>query len=294
MKDLYAILGTDTNSDFNELREAYEKLSDKFNPELNANDHFFANRFREIHEAYEVLSDPTRRRQYDATFTKPKFSSASERRRIRKYYSTTKGVNSALTVILITLTLMFGYYVFKAISGSKTVKATKALAVNEAPAPKVKWHKKRRHIFRAKVLHPIPVKKASPVIAAKKDTVKAHKVQVIPMPVRPAAIPQPKLAEVGPKPVKQPLPKIAEVFKPAPVATPSKSNNNQGYLYTTYIKGNETGVIKMRETASYNAETVKTIPSDSKVAVLERGSVYYKVMFENMVGYVPRWTVQEK
>lgn len=69
MKDYYYILGVTKNATRDEIKKAYRKLSLKFHPDKNADDDgFFEARFKEINEAYECLSDPTRRRQYDASF----------------------------------------------------------------------------------------------------------------------------------------------------------------------------------------------------------------------------------
>ncbi|WP_299287922.1 SH3 domain-containing protein, partial [uncultured Mucilaginibacter sp.] len=64
--------------------------------------------------------------------------------------------------------------------------------------------------------------------------------------------------------------------------------------YTTYLRANETGVINMRKFDNYGSEIIKVIPTNSEVAVLERGTNYYKVLFENTTGYVARWNVLKK
>ncbi|GAB2692733.1 hypothetical protein GCM10027037_15180 [Mucilaginibacter koreensis] len=297
MKDFYAILGVNTDSNSDELRIAYEKLSDKFNPELNAQDQFFANRYNEILEAYGVLSDPLKRRKYDATFVNLKQASASERRKIKRYYSTTKGVNSVLTMVLIVLAFVFGYFVYKAINSHKTIEVNRQLlaTVNETPIHAVKHHKRKEHTAKWKTWSvSSPVKKATPVIAVEKSRYKATPVQTVPAISKATSVAQPAPATVdAPKSIQQQPARVADAIN-SPVLATAKPNNQPEYLYTTYIKSNETGVIKMRETASYNAETMATIPSNSKVTVLERGGLYYKIKFEDRIGYVPKWTIQDK
>lgn len=296
MKDFYAILGVNTDSNSDELRTAYEKLSDKFNPELNAQDQFFANRYNEILEAYGVLGDPLKRRKYDATFINSRQASASERRKIKRYYSTTKGVNSVLTMVLIVLAFVFSYFVYKAINSHKISQVNKQslAAVNEAPVHSIKRHKRRKHIAKWKAMAvAAPVRKLAPVVMSKKDPIQPPPVQMASNITKPiAATPVKQATVVMPKPVQQqPQYDAAVTNRPAVAPVPS---HQPEYLYTTYIKGNETGVVKLRETASYNAETMATIPNNSQVAVLERGGLYYKIRFENYTGYVPKWTVQEK
>lgn len=65
MKDYYYILGINKDSNFDEIKKAYRKLSLKFHPDKNDGDEFFTERFKEIQEAYEVLSEPKNKVKYD-------------------------------------------------------------------------------------------------------------------------------------------------------------------------------------------------------------------------------------
>lgn len=65
MKDYYYILGINENSNQNEIKKAYRKLSLKFHPDKNDGDKFFEERFKEITEAYEILNDSKKREYYD-------------------------------------------------------------------------------------------------------------------------------------------------------------------------------------------------------------------------------------
>jgi hypothetical protein len=69
-------------------------------------------------------------------------------------------------------------------------------------------------------------------------------------------------------------------------------NNPIDYLYVAYIKANATGVVYLRGEDNYAADVVKVIPGNSKVFVLAKGDAFYKVMFDNKTGYVPKWTIQ--
>lgn len=77
MKDYYYILGIPPTASAEEIKKAYRKLSQKFHPDKNDGDAFFADRFKEILEAYEVLSEPGERQRYDRLRTQ-QFSGKSQ------------------------------------------------------------------------------------------------------------------------------------------------------------------------------------------------------------------------
>lgn len=66
MKDFYYILGVPQTASAEDVKKAYRKLVQKFHPDKNDGDPFFAERFQEIKEAYDTLSEPARRTIYDA------------------------------------------------------------------------------------------------------------------------------------------------------------------------------------------------------------------------------------
>jgi len=268
MKDFYYILGTDTNCSYIEIKEAYRKLSKKFHPDLNQNDRYFESRFREIQEAYEVLNDPFKRGQYDAALNKFKKgqninNTAGNTSKVRPSVitKTRRGIDIAFTLILITITCIFGDYVIKAINAPEKIKPQSTIAaIPLAPVLKAKHHKKK-HLVKPQVIAVVPkvIKSIKPV---KVDTIKPH-----PHPAQ--------IAHVTPKPVK-----IIAV------------NNN--FLYSTMVKANVTGIVNMREQDNLSSEVVVQIPNYSQVDVLERGDRYYKVRYNNNTGYVPKWTLQIK
>lgn len=65
MKDFYYILGLQPTASAEDIKKAYRKLSQKFHPDKNNGDAFFAERFQEVKEAYETLIEPARRTLYD-------------------------------------------------------------------------------------------------------------------------------------------------------------------------------------------------------------------------------------
>jgi curved DNA-binding protein CbpA len=66
MKDFYYILGIPQTASAEDVKKAYRKLVQKFHPDKNDGDPFFAERFQEIQEAYDTLGHPARRTIYDA------------------------------------------------------------------------------------------------------------------------------------------------------------------------------------------------------------------------------------
>lgn len=65
MKKHYDILGISQNASKIDIKNAYRKLSQKFHPDLNNQDEFYANLFTQINEAYTVLSNDDKRKIYD-------------------------------------------------------------------------------------------------------------------------------------------------------------------------------------------------------------------------------------
>lgn len=76
-KDLYAILGVDRNSSFEEIKKAYRKLALKYHPDKNQGDKSAEDKFKEISMAYEILSDEDKRSKYN-TFGHSFFNSGQD------------------------------------------------------------------------------------------------------------------------------------------------------------------------------------------------------------------------
>jgi curved DNA-binding protein CbpA len=65
MKNYYNILGIAEDATSKTINEAYKKLAQKFHPDRNPDDDFFATWFKEINEAKQVLGDEEERAEYD-------------------------------------------------------------------------------------------------------------------------------------------------------------------------------------------------------------------------------------
>ncbi len=273
MKDFYQILGTDTQCTLNEIRAAYVKLSEKYHPALTQHNHYFSKQFKEINEAYEVLSDPVRRSRYDAALQKSRPNQyLQEKRKIKRYYSRAKGIDAAFTAILISLTLIFGIYVYRSVRSIKPIRpAATPVAVNVAAIPHIRHHQ-RRHT---------QIKTGSRFV--KSDTAAATASALVSPKViggyhaQPVAVTAPVTAAAATAPIRE-----------------DKASSTAGSLYTTYLNGNETGLIHLREESYFNSSILTDIPTGSRVAVLEKGSYYYKVAFGSATGYVPKWTLRDK
>ncbi|WP_461452195.1 DnaJ domain-containing protein [Mucilaginibacter sp.] len=269
MKDFYYILGTDVNCSSIEIKEAYRKLSKKFHPDLNQNDKYFEDRFKEIQLAYEVLNDPVRRKQYDDTLSKFKSSqnikattNGSFKTRPSAIAKTRRAIDILFTLVLISITCIFGDYVIKAMNTPEKINSQPALTALPVVTITKTRHHKKKHFIKPEIVAASSPKIIKAITPVKTDTIKPK-----PHPV--------KIALVAPKPVK-----IIAV------------NNN--FLYSTMVKANVTGIINMREQDNLSSEVVQQIPNYSQVDVLERGERYYKVRYNNNTGYIPKWVVQTK
>jgi curved DNA-binding protein CbpA len=267
MKDFYYILGVDANCAVNDIRSAYKKLSKKFHPDLNQNDKYFESHFREINEAYKTLSDPVKRERYDAALRKYKTNTTEKERTRHQYHNnpaaeapnpdakySTTGINIGFTLILFLLTIVFGFYVYRSVSKTKANGAKQVEA-----AGKYVYYMPRRH--KKKHLKAPTKAENNALVVALKDTSKL----------------------IAAKP--------AQVVAQAPAGVMPETDKP---LYTTSISSNLTGVINMRKLDKFNSEIIATIPTNSKVMVMAKGDVYYKVLFNNNEGYVPKWALLAK
>jgi len=281
MKDFYYILGLNQNSTLDQIKEAYRKLSKKFHPDLNQGDKYFESQFREIKDAYEILSDPIKRGQYDAALKKSE-SSAGEPGK-QQYYreqykhstsqtspsgftrSRRKGPGIGMGVTLILLALILGVYAVDSFSGSKAKKTLAPLYASVPVASKSHKHHKKKFSLKNKT--------TSTLFKPKPDSI----------------VPKPIHRDFAN--IKQP----ATVVSKQPLAIDTKKpDNSDDFLYATYVRPNVTGVVYMRKSGNFNSEVIKMIPANSAVFVLAKGDTYYKVSFNNNMGYVPKWSLQTK
>ena len=68
MKDYYKILGVQENSNDEDIKKAYRKLSKEYHPDVNPNG---AERFKEIAEAYDNIGTKEKRDQLKSRQTNP-------------------------------------------------------------------------------------------------------------------------------------------------------------------------------------------------------------------------------
>ena len=296
MKDLYYILGVDSNCTLGDIKEAYRKLSKKFHPDVNQGDDYFDSRFREIQEAYETLSDSAKRDKYDIELEKfklnqtkssykPNYRSARQTYEARFSHfdmSKRKGPGMGLIITLIVVALIFGVYLVQSYTSKK-----KHIFANITETPAVAtvavhhhYHKKHFNLnskiggFAKVKKDSAAVKPSQPIAIINKKSTPVDGTAPIAVNIKPAPV------------INKPLPPV--------VSQPAPQSNNDGSIYSTYIKPNATGIVNMRRYDNYSSSIIKTIPANSKVSVLEKGDTYYKVSFDNAVGYVPKWALLSK
>lgn len=261
MKDFYYILGTNNKATPGELNAAYRKLAQKLQPGLQEDDHFLQSHFKEITEAYEILSDPNRRLKYDTALKK--------NYQKRLYYFKIKHINIAVMLTLVLFTTLFGWYVLKSINGKKTAGTVK---VNRPAVYKVKHHKKRHNIKTILTANRPPV--------VKKDT--SNSIKTIPIVTKPPVVKKDTS-------IRRQV-KAATVSNNKPLVEHT-AGSKASTTYTAYVRANVTGVIYLHETASYASAVVTKIPNNSAVQVLEKGLGFYKISYNDQIGYVPKWTI---
>jgi curved DNA-binding protein CbpA len=274
MKDYYYILGLEANCSLDDIKDAYRKLSKKLHPDLNQGDQFFENRFRDIKDAFETLRDPAKRARYDASLKQTHFQQRVEAKPRGKQYNTRradfksfkkKGPGAGMIITLMLLAGVLAFYTVQYLFASKTPKTYQITEVAAAPVVTHKKHKRKHN--RSNLV-------ATPATKPSADTTVASAAELLH--IKPA---------------------MAIPVKPQSVQLTQESDINQhkkDFLYATYVRPNVTGVINMRAYNTFESKIVETIPARSKVLVLEKGDIYYRVFFDNYIGYVPKWALQEK
>ncbi|HTK20489.1 MAG TPA: DnaJ domain-containing protein [Mucilaginibacter sp.] len=254
MKDLYYILGTDRDCTPRELNAAYQKLAGKLQPDERYPDHFLEDHFKEITEAYKILSDPDQRRKYDVAYKK------NFQRRL--YFFKIKYLNIAATLALLLFTGLFGWYVMKLLGGSNKQKKVDVVAqVTQVPlaTPTPTVHHRKKHTPRMEA----PAIDQSNALA--KDTISHHNIKAAPV----------------------------IIIKPTTIQKDTIQPRLSSNYYSSYLQANATGVIYLHESPDYTSAVLSKIPDHSKVTVVEKGRQFYKVVFEDQTGYVPKWTVND-
>lgn len=200
----------------------------------------------------------------------------------RRSFLKTRTIDVTFTVILGLLTVVFGYYVFTSIRNFKAAKTKKALVAKVVPHHKTIRHKlkHRAKTFAKSAPSKIPVIDTAEVVSSQPKPILPHQIYADKNSMGSTTIADVSSSDTKPGSETQSTEKqpVKEALLP----------------YTTYLRANETGIINMRKFADYGSEIIKTIPTNSEVSVLERGPVYYKVLFENTTGYVAKWNVIKK
>ena len=298
MKDFYYILGLDPNCSLDDIKAAYRKLSKKLHPDLNQGDEYFENRFRDIKEAFETLRDPAKRELYNEQLGKfkserpaaePNETQPGDRSYNQATYSRygrapwkqsakirKMGPGIGLSITLIVLTIIVGIYLFGWLTASSH---KKQLVYTETPVTPIVVHKKHRH------KHTTKDKIAAKTDEKNFDTAKT--VAVKPDVMNPMSL--------KPQPAKPPVVVRPEPLRPMITKTrPDSNNSHSDYLYTTYVHPNVTGIVQMRQHDRFDSDIIASIPANSRVFVLERGSTYYRVFYNNSIGFVPKWALKQK
>jgi len=74
MEDYYKILGVQSNSNSDDIKKSYRKLSLRHHPDRGGD----ANDFKKINEAYQTLGNPEKKRMYDMQKSNPLFGGMSD------------------------------------------------------------------------------------------------------------------------------------------------------------------------------------------------------------------------
>jgi DnaJ domain/Bacterial SH3 domain len=56
--------------------------------------------------------------------------------------------------------------------------------------------------------------------------------------------------------------------------------------YTTTVHANVTGIVYLHQSPNYNSAVLAKIPDAAQIRVLQKGTAYYKVIFNGQTGYV--------
>ena len=302
MKDYYYILGLDANSTQDEIKEVYRKLSKKLHPDLNQGDEYFENRFKDIQEAFETLRDPVKRAIYDTRLNQ--FRANAEVKKQQSYdkayrpgptrppaaapktkRATTlrKGPGLGFDIALCIVAIVVAVYLYRWFTSKPSFKPVyQEIATPVASIVHVKH--KHKHPFKNKPaadsvmrhFHYLPEKVAVATRLAKKPAAdKAETVEV------PLVVDKPATRAAATRP----FPKTGAVVK---------TIAHHDFLYETFVHPNVTGIVPMRAYNTFSSNIIASIPGHSKVLVLERGDTSYRVCYDKSIGFVPKWSLEEK
>jgi hypothetical protein len=177
-----------------------------------------------------------------------------------------KRYSTSFKVIVLAGVALAGAYTVNLFTGTKQkiVAEPNIVAENQPVKKHRKKHKLKKYLAVAKKQ------------VVKKDTIKAV---VSSITTEPKIVTQPK----------------TEPIKPV-LSLPAKQSieSNNGFLYTTYVHPNVTGIVKLRQEDRFASTIIADIPANAKVQVLQKGDMYYRIAYNNSVGFVPKWSLQDK
>ena len=171
-------------------------------------------------------------------------------------------LNIITTGAFLLFTGLFGFYVVRLLTTTKPVKVAEPVAI--APALIIKHHKHKHH-------GQLPEVASAKRVMIKKDSIVG------------AAVKPLHVAAVAPPAVTPPL----IIAKASPVAIADSS-------YSTNLKANLAGLVYLHQTDDYMSPVVSVLPHRSKIKVLEKGSNFYKIVFNEQIGYIPKWTIAKQ
>ena len=167
-------------------------------------------------------------------------------------------LNIAATGIFLLFTGLFAYYVIRLVS-TKKLNST-AQPIVATPAKVYKHHKHKHQTKAAQIAQ-------TKTVVAKKDSI-----------ISVAA----KLPTVS-KPI------VTNNTQPVVQVQIPSSPIDSGYV--TNLKANLAGLVYLHQTDDYMSPVITVLPHQSKIRVLEKGLNFYKVAFNEHVGYIPKWTI---
>lgn len=174
-----------------------------------------------------------------------------------------KKISTSFKAVLILVALIAGGYFYKIVTTKKVKAATTYTAAVHLPKKHKIKHRPKKHSAL-----PVPAPDTTHVVAVKPAAVKS--------------IPAAMQTIITPVTVK-------------PSADSSRlSIARQNSPYTTYVQPNVTGIVKMRAEDKYYSSIIADIPANAKVLVLQRGDTYYRVNYNNSIGYIPKWSLHVK
>jgi len=130
-----------------------------------------------------------------------------------------------------------------------------------------------------KKIVPKPVVQPAAAVAAPVHLKKHHKTLLTGKAVVPLPSTDNKIAAIDPKP---PVTSASAAIRPVPHAAPDSAT----------LHANVTGIIYLHESADYASPLLAKLPDASRVQILQKGDIWYKVSANGQEGYVIKSVVE--